>query len=295
MNIKVLRYFLALAREESITAAAKYLHLTQPTLSRQLSELEEELGTTLFIRGHRKITLTDDGMRLRKRAEEIMALIGKTKAEFQAPAQIISGDVFIGGGESYTMGLIAEVIKTLQDDYPNIRVHIFSGDADEVTERIDQGLLDFGVLIEPAHISKYDFMVLPAKDSWGVLMRKDSPLAQKAFIQPQDLWSLPLINSKQKLVDDQMAKWIGRDYKQLNIVATYNLIFNATLMVQKGIGYALCLDKLVNTEGDSLLCFRRLQPALDVDVDIVWKKYQVFSKPAALFLQRLKNAFGASA
>ncbi|MDF7676904.1 LysR family transcriptional regulator [Neisseriaceae bacterium ESL0693] len=291
MNIKVLRYFLALAREESITAAAEYLHLTQPTLSRQLRELEEMLGTTLFIRGRRKIILTDDGMRLRKRAEEIMALVRKTETEFQPSAKTISGDIFIGGGESYAMGLIADVIKKLQTDYPNIRVHIFSGDADEVTERIDKGLLDFGVLIEPAHINKYDFMVMPAKDSWGLLMRKDSPLAKKAFIQPQDLWSLPLINSKQKLVDGQIAKWVRCDYNKLNIVATYNLIFNATLMVEKGIGYALCLDKLVNTNAESSLCFRQLKPALEVDVVVVWKKYQVFSKPAEVFLQRLQNTF----
>ncbi|UYZ82732.1 LysR family transcriptional regulator [Entomomonas sp. E2T0] len=292
MDIKVLRYFLALAREESVTAAAEYLHLTQPTLSRQLSELEDELGTTLFIRGSRKITLTDEGMRLRKRAEEIVELVRKTEAEFQAPVEIISGDIYIGGGESYVMGLVADVIKELQNDYPHVNVHIFSGDADEVTERIDKGLLDFGVLIEPAHISKYDSLVLPAKDTWGVLMRKDSPLAQKEFIQPKDLWDLPLIGSKQRFVDDRIAKWIKRDYKKLNIVATYNLIFNATLMVEKGIGYALCLDKLVNTAGNSSLCFRPLKPVLEVDVDIVWKKYQIFSKPAELFLQRLKAAFG---
>lgn len=292
MDIKVLRYFLALAREESVTAAAEYLHLTQPTLSRQLSELEEKLGTTLFLRGSRKITLTDEGMRLRKRAEEILELVQKTEAEFLAPTEEINGDIYIGGGETYVMGLIADTIKKLQADYPHIRVHLFSGDADEVTERIDKGLLDFGVLIEPAHISKYESLVLPAKDTWGVLMRKDSPLAKHKSIQPQDLWALPLIASKQKFVDDNISKWIKRDYKKLNIVATYNLIFNASLMVEKGIGYALCLDKLVNTAGNSELCFRPFSPALEVDVDIVWKKYQLFSKPAELFLQRLKQKFG---
>lgn len=291
MNIKVLRYFLALAREESITAAAEYLHVTQPTLSRQLSDLEKSLDTTLFIRGSRKITLTDEGIRFRQRAEEIIALVKKTETEFQMQPKMMGGDVFIGGGESHVMGLIADVIKGIQDDYPNIRVHVFSGDADEVTERIDKGLLDFGVLIEPAHISKYDFIGLPARDSWGVLMRRDSLLASKAFIQPQDLWPLPLIVSKQRLVDEQMAKWIRYDYNKLNIVASYNLIFNATLMVEKQVGYALCLDKLVNTEGNSLLCFRPLRPVLDVGLDIVWKKNQVFSKAAELFLQRLKAAF----
>lgn len=292
MDIKVLRYFLALAREKSVTGAAEYLHITQPTLSRQLSELEERLGTPLFIRGSRRITLTDEGMRLRKRAEEILELVQKTEAEFHAPAGTIGGDIYIGGGETYVMGLIADIVKDLQKDYPQIRVHIFSGNADDVIERIDNGILDFGVLIEPANTVKYESLLLPAKDTWGVLMRKDSPLAEHEFIEPQDLWNLPLIGSKQRNVDNNISKWIKRDYKKLNVVATYNLIFNATLMVEKGIGYALCLDRLVNTAGNSALCFRPLKPKLEVDVDIVWKKYQVFSKAAELFLQRLKKAYG---
>ncbi|WP_434778930.1 LysR family transcriptional regulator [Neisseria sp. Ec49-e6-T10] len=291
MDIKVLRYFLALAKEESVTAAAQYLHLTQPTLSRQLSELEDKLGTQLFIRGSRKITLTDEGIRLRKRAEEILELVQKTEAEFHAPTEAVSGDIYIGGGETYAMELIAEIIKTLRDDFPQIHVHLFSGNADDVTERIDKGLLDFGVLIGPANMAKYESLTLPAKDTWGVLMRKDSPLAERKFICPEDLWDLPLIGSKQKYVDENISKWIKRDYKRLNIVATYNLIFNASLMVEKGIGYALCLDRLVNTTCLSNLCFRPLSPVLEVDINIVWKRYQVFSKASELFLQRLKSMF----
>ena len=292
MDIKVLRYFLALAREESVTAAANYLHITQPTLSRQLGELEEVLGATLFIRGSRRITLTEAGMRLRKRAEEIVELVEKTQNEFQAAPEVVSGDIYIGGGESYVMGRIADIIKDLRENYPKIRVNLFSGNADEVTERIDKGLLDFGVLIDPGNITRYDALRLPDKDTWGVLMRKDSPLAAQKFIQPEDLWPLPLIGSKQKSADDKISTWIGREYKTLNIVASYNLIFNASLMVEKGIGYALCLDRLVNTAGSSHLCFRPLKPSLEVDVEIVWKKEQVFSKAAALFLQRLQDAFG---
>ena len=292
MDIKVLRYFLALAREESVTAAANYLHITQPTLSRQLGELEEVLGAALFIRGSRRITLTEAGMRLRKRAEEIVELVEKTQNEFQAAPEVVSGDIYIGGGESYVMGRIADIIKDLRENYPKIRVNLFSGNADEVTERIDKGLLDFGVLIDPGNITRYDALRLPDKDTWGVLMRKDSPLAAQKFIQPEDLWPLPLIGSKQKSADDKISTWIGREYKTLNIVASYNLIFNASLMVEKGIGYALCLDRLVNTAGSSHLCFRPLKPSLEVDVDIVWKKEQVFSKAAALFLQRLKDTFG---
>lgn len=292
MDIKVLRYFLALAQEESITAAAESLHLTQPTLSRQLIELEEDLGVKLFVRGSRKITLTDEGIRLRKRAQEILELVQKTAAEFQISTDVIRGDIYIGGGETYAMGLIAEIVKDLQDDYPQIHVHLFSGDADEVTERIDKGLLDFGVLIGLANITKYKFLALPAKDTWGVLMRKDCHLAQQKVIQPEDLWELPLIASKQKYVDDNISNWIKKDYSKLNIVATYNLIFNAALMVEKGIGYALCLDRLINTAQASELCFRPLNPVLNVDINIVWKKSQVFSKASELFLQRLQAAFG---
>lgn len=291
MDIKVLRYFLALVKEQSVTSAANYLHLTQPTLSRQLNELEEELGATLFIRGSRRITLTNEGMLLRKRAEEILELVHKTEAEFQVPSNTTSGNVYIGGGETYIMGLMADIIKQLQTDYPQICIHIFSGDGDEVTERIDKGLLDFGVLIDPVNITKYESLPLPAQDTWGVLMRKDSSLASKKTIQPKDLWDLPLIIAKQSHVDEHIAKWIKRDLKKLNIVGTYNLIFNATLLVEKQIGYALGLDKLVNTTGNSQLCFRPFWPPLKVNVNFVWKKYQIFSKAAELFLQYLKKDF----
>lgn len=291
MDIKVLRYFLTLAREQSVTAAAEYLHLTQPTLSRQLSELEQKLGKTLFIRGSRKITLTDEGMLLRKRAEEILELVQKTEREFQASAEVISGDVCIGCGETHAMGLIAQVIKQLQRDYPQIRVHIYSGDADEVTERIDKGLLDFGLLIGADNIDKYDSLLLPAKDTWGVLMQNSSPLANQPTIAAKDLWDKPLIFSKQREVDRRITGWLKRDLNKLNVIATYNLIYNASLMVENGIGYALTLDKLINTSGNSQLCFRPLEPQLTVDINLVWKRYQLFSKAAELFLQRIKQAF----
>lgn len=293
MDIRVLRYFLALAREESVTGAAEYLHLTQPTLSRQLSELEAELGTTLFLRGSRRITLTDEGLRLRRRAEEILELVQKTEAEFQAPAETISGDVYIGGGETHVMGLLADVMARLRHEHPHVRFHIFSGDADEVTERIDKGLLDFGVLIEPAHIGRYESLPLPQHDRWGVLMRKDCPLAGNKSICPEDLWDLPLIYSKQKSVDVRLTQWMRRDFSKLRIVGTYNLIFNATVLVEKGLGYALGIDRLVNTDGDSPLCFRPFDPPLTVAVHFVWKQYQLFSKPADIFLQYMKQAFAA--
>lgn len=291
LEIKILRYFLALAKEESITAAANNLHLTQPTLSRQLMELEQSLGTPLFIRGSRRITLTDEGIRLRKRAEEILELVHKTENEFQSLSKSICGDIYIGCAETDAMKLVVNVIKLMQDSYPQIRIHIYSGNANDVSERIDKGLLDFGVLIEPSHLTKYESLCLPQQDTWGVLMRKDCALANLKVISPSDLQALPLIVSQQKYVSDSIEKWFKLNYEKLNITATYNLIFNAALMVEQNIGYALCLDKLINTTGNTPLCFRPLYPKLQVDVNIVWKKHHVFSKAAELFLKQLKEHF----
>ncbi|MFV0578852.1 MAG: LysR family transcriptional regulator [Fusobacterium ulcerans] len=289
MELRVLRYFLAVAKEESITAASETLHVTQPTLSRQLMELEEEFGKKLFIRGNRKITLTDEGILLRKRAEEIVELVEKTETEITASDEIINGDIYIGGGETDAMRIIAHIVKKLQEKYPQVKYHLFSGNADDVTERLDRGLLDFGVVIEPANIQKYDYLKLPATDTWGVLMRKDSPLAQNTVIKPKDLHNIPLLCSRQSMVGKGISQWIGKDFEKLNIVATYNLVYNASLMVEEGIGYALSLDKLVNTTGNSALCFKPLEPKLEVGLNIVWKKSQVFSKAAKKFLEMLKS------
>ena len=291
MEIRILRYFLTVAREESISKAAEYLHITQPTLSRQLMELEEELGSKLLNRGKRnhKITLTDEGMLLRKRAEEIIALVDKTESEFIATNEIISGDIYIGGGETDAMRFIAKTAQKLKKDYPHIRYHLFSGNADDVTEKLDKGLLDFGILIEPADIEKYNYIQLPVTDCWGLLMRKDSPLANKERIFASDLLEIPLITSRQALVRNEISGWSGEDIEKLNIVATYNLVYNASLMVDEGFGYALCLDKLVNTSESSNLCFKSLAPQLEAHLDIVWKKHQVFSKAAETFLTMLKR------
>ena len=291
MEVRILRYFLAVIREESISKAAEYLHITQPTLSRQIMELEKELGSKLLNRGKRnnKITLTDEGMLLRKRAEEIIALVDKTESEFNTANKIVSGDIYIGGGETDAMRFIAKTVQKLKNDYPHIRYHLFSGNADDVTEKLDKGLLDFGILIEPADIAKYNYIKLPVTDRWGLLMRKDSPLADKEKIFASDLPGIPLIISRQALVKNEISGWSGEDVDKLNIVATYNLVYNASLMVDEGFGYALCLDKLVNTSESSNLCFKSLAPQLEAHLDIVWKKHQVFSKAAEIFLTMLKR------
>lgn len=295
MEIRVLRYFLAIAREGSITNAANFLHVTQPTLSRQMKDLEDELGQKLFIRGSHSITLTPEGMLLRKRAEEIVAMVDKTEAEFSSMENMISGDIYIGSGETDAIKPIAQVAKELQDMYPGIRYHLHSGNSEDVTERLDKGLLDFGILIQPADLSKYDFITLPAKDTWGVLMRTDSPLSQKDVLRKEDLLNLPLICSRQVVsknrADSEFARWFGEDFAKLNIVTTYNLIYNAAIMVQAGIGYAITLDKIANTSESSGLCFRPLEPKLESGLDLVWKRYQVFSSAAQLFLEKLKAAF----
>lgn len=295
MEIRVLRYFLAIAREGSITNAANLLHLTQPTLSRQIHDLENELGQKLFTRGSHSMTLTAEGMILKKRAEEIIFMVDKTEAEFHYMENAICGDIYIGGGETDAVKLVAQIAKQLRESYPGIRYHLYSGNSDDVTERLDKGLLDFGILIQPADLSKYDYINIPAKDTWGVVMRKDSPLAEKSVIRKEDLLDVPLICSRQAISQErsgnEFAGWFGEDFDKLDIVTTFNLVYNAAIMVDAGIGYAITIDKIANTSENSSLCFRPLEPRLDSGLNIVWKKYQVFSSAAEIFLERLRQDF----
>ena len=296
MEIRVLRYFLAIAREGSITNAASFLHVTQPTLSRQIRDLEEKLGQKLFTRGSHNMTLTAEGMILRKRAEEIISMVDKTEAEFNSMGNVVGGDIYIGGGETEAIRLIAEIAHDLREDYPDVHYHLYSGNSEDVTERLDKGLLDFGILIQPADISKYDYINIPAKDTWGVVMRRDSPLAEKEMIQKEDLLSVPLICSRQAISGDprnnEFAGWFGEDFDKLDIVTTFNLVYNAAIMVEAGIGYAITIDKIANTTESSNLCFRPLEPRLDSGLNVIWKKYQVFSSAAGLFLEKLRENFG---
>lgn len=293
MEIRVLKYFLAIANQGSITAAANSLHLTQPTLSRQIQDLEKELKQKLLIRGKYKVTLTPEGLMLKKRAEEIIEMVEKTKAEFNSINDIISGDIYIGCGETDSMKYIAEIMKELRDEYPNIKFHIHSGNAEDVTEKLDKGLLDFGLLIQPIDLSKYDYITMPQKDTWGVIMPKNSPLAKKDVIKIDDLIDVPIIASRQMSkkysAESGFLNWFGEKFDYLNIAATYNLVYNAAIMVDNGIGYAITLDKLVNITNNTNVCFRPLSPKLESGLDIVWKKNQVFSPATKLFLQKLKE------
>lgn len=296
MELRVLRYFLTIAREGSITNAANVLHVTQPTLSRQIHDLEEELGQRLFVRGSRNMSLTAEGMILRKRAEEIISMVDKTEAEFHSMSNVVSGDIYIGGGETEAVKLIAQIVCELRSAYPEIHYHLYSGNAEDVTERLDKGLLDFGLLIQPADISKYDYLNIPAKDTWGVIMRKDSSLAEKETIRKEDLLNVPLICSRQVISKErhrnEFAEWFGEDFDKLDIVTTFNLVYNAAIMVEAGVGYAITIDKIANTTESSSLCFRPLCPQLDSGLNVIWKKNQVFSAAAELFLEKLREHFG---
>lgn len=263
--------------------------MTQPPLSRQLKDLEDELGKQLLIRGSKKVTLTEDGILLRKRAEELVDLMEKTKAELTSSNENINGDIHIGCGETEAISFLAQAAQTLQKEHPLIHYHIYSGDAERVMERLDKGLIDFGLLVGPVDVNNYDYIRFPVKDTWGVLMRKDSLLAEKEVIYAEDLWDKPLIISHQASVNSEMFSWLKMDISKLNVIATYDLIYNASLFVKKGLGYVIGLDGIINTTGNSELCFRPLYPTLEAGLCIIWKKYQVFSKASNAFLQQLQN------
>lgn len=283
-----LYYFLAVAREQNITRAAESLHITQPTLSKQLMDLEAQLGKQLLIRGTKKVTLTEDGIFLRDKAQEMIELMEKTESAFGDGNKPLSGDIYFGCGETHAMEPITEIFKELQSEYPDIHFHIHSGDADGVLERLDKGLLDAGLLIGPIRQEKYDYFAIHQKDKFGLLMPEDCPLAQKPSIDIEELKYLPLIFSRQTFSGQQVLNQIGAAYSSLHVVATYNLIYNATFMVEKGMGYALCLDNLVNTAGRGLT-FRPVTPELTVDLYIVTKKYQTFSPAVKLFLEKVRR------
>ena len=291
IETRLLQYFLAIAEEQSITRAAEYLHVTQPTLSKQMMDLEGVLGKQLLIRGKKKVTLTEDGAYLRSRAQEILSLMEKTESAFRESENVITGDVFIGCGEHRTSFAIMQLIKAIMEEYPEIHFHFFSGNADAITERLDKGLLDMGILLEPEINPRYDYQVLPFRETWGILVRKDSALANRDSVTFAELADLPLIMPSQTSNSNQIKSFFADTLVSPNTVATYNLIYNAGLMVEAGMGYALCIDDLINTEGNHPLTFIPVTPKLQSDVYLFTKKYQVFSKATKLFLNRLQEEF----
>ena len=291
MELRHLRYFLMVAREGTISGAAAALHVSQPSLSRQMQELERELGCRLFDRGSRRITLTEPGMRLRRRAEEIVDLVGRTEDEFRLSADTLAGEVRIGGGETPAMGLIADVMADFVDAYPLVRFSLFSGNAEAVGERLDTGRVDFGVFVGRPDLSRYEFLQLPASDRWGVFVREDDPLAELAAVEPADLAGRSLILSEQ--AGQEMGAWFRRDLADLDVVATYNLLYNAALLARRGIGVVVSLEGIVDTSEGSGLAFRPLKPEIPSDVFVAWKRYQAFSPAAEAFLSAVRARWGA--
>ena len=289
IELRDLRYFLAVAQQESITKAAEYLFIAQPSLSRRMQKLESELNRLLFVRGSRKVTLTQAGELLKKRAEEMLQLYEKTQAELLADGESLSGDVYIGGGESCGVRIVARAAKQIQSKYPEVKFHFFSGDTHDVKDKLDKGLIDFGVFVEPSDLTEYDYIRLPAEDTWGVLMPKSSILAQKESVTANDLKGLPLICSRHSIVQKALDEWFSASDCKPAVNVTYNLIYNASLMVEEGMGYAIGLDRLINTTGSDL-CFRPLSPRLTARLVVAWKKHQVMSKASGAFLNALKKA-----
>ncbi len=290
MEIRVLRYFLAIAREENMTRAAERLHVSQPSLSKEMKKLEEELGHELFIRTNKSMCLNDEGMLLRKRAEDIIAMVDKTAEEFSQIDNIIGGEIRIGCAESHLIKYLARSIKEFKEKYPRFVFHIFSGDTEPVAERLDRGILDLAVIVEPPNLSKYNYLTIPESDKWGVVMLSDSPLAKKEVLSFDDLYGLPLFCSEQSIRVD-FPRWCGDDMDKLNFAGTVNLAYNGSVLVKEGLGYLLTFEHLVDTSENSGLCFRPITPLLETKMYIIWKKYQIFSPIAGLFLEKLQSDF----
>ena len=287
MEIRVLRYFLEIARAGNMSRAAEAFHVSQPTLSKQMKDLEQELGKKLFRRGSTSLSLTDEGMLLRKRAEDILDMVDKTADEFRALNDISGGEVHIGCAESYQIKYLAQTIQVFKKKYPLFRYHLTSGNTEQVVERLDRGLIDFAVIAEPPNLSKYNYLEVPGVDLWGLVMKKDDALAQKKCIRVNDLMGLPLICSAQGMKFD-IARWCGEKVDMLNLSGTVNLAYNGSVFVREGLGYMLMFNHLVDTGSDSDLCFRPLEPPLETKMYVIWKKYQVFSPIAELLLRELK-------
>ena len=285
MDLRVLKYFLAVAREENITKAAALLHLTQPTLSRQLMQLEEELGVKLFERSRHRIILTDDGMLLRRRAQELVDLADKTMQEFRKEPEL-RGVISIGSGDLEGMHLLAGWLASFQALYPQVTYQLYSGNADNTKERIEGGMLDLALLLEPVDISKYDFIRLPVKEQWGVHVREDSPLAQKECVTAQDLSQVPLIFTRREVIQKELEHWMGPYAQQMQVAATGNLPYNMTLLAREGMGAFLTIRLRCSYEG---LRFLPLSPALESSTVLAWKKTETFPPAVAALLEHIKK------
>lgn len=290
MEIRTLRYFLAAAREENMTRAAETLHVTQPTLSKALKALEEELGKKLFTRHSFSIRLTDEGVLLRNRAEDLVSMADRIEREFLSLDDITGGDLYFGLAESFQIRYLARAIHSFKQTYPGLRYHITSGDTEQVLEKLDKGLLDFVVLVETPDAGKYESLVFPEADVWGLVMPEDDPLAEKKAIRVDDLIGLPLFCSEQSWEKD-IPRWAGEKMGGLHLEGSFRLSYNASIFAREHLGYVLTFDRLLDTSPGSGLAFRPLDPRLETKLYLVWKKYQTFSPIAERFLTQIRTVF----
>ena len=290
MEIRTLRYFLAVAREENMTRAAEQLHVTQPTLSKALKSLEDELDKKLFTRHSFSIRLTDEGVLLRDRAEDLVSMADKIEKEFISLDDISGGELFLGLAESYQIKYIADTIKALKERYPKLQYHITSGDTEQVAEKLQKGLLDFVVLAEEPDGSKYEYLPFPEADRWGLVLPADDPLAEKQSFCPSELRDLPLFCSEQAW-NHEIKAWAGSDFDAFHLEGSFRLSYNGSIFAKAGLGYLLTFDKLIDVSSDSELVFRPLTPRLETKLYLVWKKYQPFTPIAERFLVQIRNTF----
>lgn len=294
MEIRVLRYFLTVVREEGINRAAEVLHITQPTLSRQLSQLEEEVGVKLFHRGARKITLTNEGILLRRRAEEILSLVDRTEKELVEQEELVEGRIVIGCGELAAVQILPEMIESFHEKYPLVSYDIFTANADLVKEQMEKGLIDIGILLEPVDMEKFEFIRLTGKERWVVLMRPDDPLAEKEAVSAKDLENLPLILPRRTNVQNELSNWLGDSFQSAKVLFTSNLSTNGAIMVQKGLAYSIIIEGSVPFWDKEKIAYRPLYPELTANSVLAWKKQQPFGLATRKFIEFIKCFLGMS-
>ncbi|MBQ3393698.1 MAG: LysR family transcriptional regulator [Oscillospiraceae bacterium] len=290
MEIRNLRYFLAVAREENMTRAANLLHVTQPTLSKRLKSLEEEIGKKLFVRRSFSMQLTEEGILLRDRAADLVELSDKIISEFATLDDSYSKDIYLGLAESYQISYLAAEIRRLKDIYPELRYHITSGDTEQVVERLDKGLIDFAVLAEKPDTAKYSCLKFPKEDVWGVIMRSDDPLSEKEKIEVDDLIGRSLFCSDQSWAND-IPRWAQKKFPLLRQDGSFRLAYNGSIFAKEGLGYLLSFDRLVDVSENSGLCFRPLSPELTTPLYLVWRKQPVFSPVSEMLVELLSESF----
>lgn len=287
LELRVLEYYLMVAREENITRAAELLHITQPTLSRQIAQLEEELGVKLFYRGKHSITMTEDGLLLKRRAQELVDLADKTKQELTHDEKELSGTIFIGSGETKSMHLLAELLAEFRSRHPRVDFDLYSATSDDIKERIEKGLIDIGLLMEPVDVGKYQFLRVAERVPWGVLVRRDCALAGKASVTAADLLGIPVILTRRDSIKNELANWFGEYFDRMEIAATYNLLYNAAILAEHINGAVLCMGNGFSFEN---LVFVPIEPRLETGSVLVWKKSQFFSQVTASFIEFVRNA-----